>query len=105
MLSCSKPIDPLEPGVGKGEMTTHWETYEEACLDELRDECESRTSFILRYTLTHPHSDTNIVGTTNPDHLWENVAAIQRGPMSPDVYAEVQRRMEEVGVSPANDSC
>ena len=50
--------------------------------------------------MTHPNSDTNIVGTTNPDHLWENVAAMQRGPMSLDVYAEVQRRMNEVGVSP-----
>jgi len=91
-----------EPGVGDGEITNYWEKYEEACLDDLRDEGESRTSFILRYTLTHAHSDTNIVGTTNPDHLWENVSAIQRGPMSPDVYAEVQRRMTEAGVSPVN---
>ena len=89
-----------EPGVGKGEMTNHWEKYDEACLDDLRDEGESRTSFILRHTLTHPHSDTNIVGTTNPDHLRENVEAIQRGPMSPDVYAEVGKRMMEVGVVP-----
>ena len=93
-----------EPGVGTGEMTNHWDKYDEACLDDLRDEGESRTSFILRYTLTHPNSDTNIVGTTNPDHLWENVAAMQRGPMSLDVYAEVQRRMNEVGVSPEDVS-
>jgi len=89
-----------EPGVGKGELTNHWEKYDEACLDDLRDEDESRTSFILRYTLAHPHSDTNIVGTTNPDHLWENVTAIKRGPIPSDIYAEVQRRMTEVGVSP-----
>ena len=90
-----------EPGVGKGEMTDNWKKYDEARLDELRDDGESRTSFILRHTLTHPHTDTNIVGTTNPDHLLENVAAIQRGPLSTDVYAEVERRMAEVGVVPA----
>ena len=89
-----------EPGVGKGEMTNNWEKYDEAHLDDLREDGESRTSFILRHTLTHPHSDTNIVGTTNPDHLRENVEAIQRGPLSPDVYAEVDKRMTEVGVVP-----
>ena len=89
-----------EPGVGKGEMTNNWEKYDEARLDDLREEGESRTSFILRHTLTHPHSDTNIVGTTNPDHLRENVEAIQRGPLPPDVYAEVDKRMTGVGVVP-----
>ena len=91
-----------QPGIGKGEMTNRWEKYDEASLDDLRDEGESRTSFILRYTLTHAHTDTNIVGTTNPDHLWENVAAIQRGPMLQSVYAEVKRRMTAVGISPAD---
>ena len=90
-----------EPGVGIGEMTNRWEKFDEAGLDDLRDEGESRTSFILRHTLTHPHSDTNIVGTTNPDHLGENAEAIKRGVLSPDVYAEVDRRMTEVGVVPA----
>ena len=82
-------------------MTNNWERYDEAHLDELRDESESRTSFILRHTLTHPHSDTNIVGTTNPDHLLENVNAIQRGPLPADVYEEVERRMADIGVVPA----
>ena len=90
-----------EPGVGKGEVTNSWDMYEKAGLDDLRAEGESPTSFILRHTLAHPHSDTNIVGTTNPDHLRENAEAIQRGPLSPDVYAEVEKRMNAVGVVPA----
>lgn len=89
-----------EPGVGKGD-EAKWAKFDDANLDELREEGESRTAFILRHTLTHPHSDTNIVGTTNPGHLLENVEAISKGPLPPEVYAEAQRRLTKAGVVPA----
>ena len=88
-----------EPGVGKGD-EAKWAKFDDANLDELREEGESRTAFILRHTLTHPHSDTNIVGTTNPGHLLENVEAISKGPLPPEVYAEAQRRLTKAGVVP-----
>ena len=89
-----------EPGVGKGS-SGQWDKFQEAGLDDLREEGESRTGFVLRYTLTHPHSDTNIVGTTNPEHLRENVASIGRGPLPNDLYREAQKRLDSVGVKPA----
>jgi aryl-alcohol dehydrogenase-like predicted oxidoreductase len=89
-----------QPGVGRGK-AERWQKFDEAKLDELREEGESRTTFILRYTLTHPHSDTNIVGTTNVDHLHENVQGVQKGPLSDDVYAEAKRCLDGVGVKPA----
>ena len=79
---------------------TKWDRFEEAELDELREEGESRTTFLLRYTLTHPHSDTNIVGTSRPDHLAENVEGILRGPLPSDTYTEAKRRLDSVGESP-----
>ena len=88
-----------EPGVGKGD-GANWAKFDEAGLDELREEGESRTAFVLRHTLTHPHADTNIVGTTNPDHLRENVETMVKGPLSAEVYAEAQRRLSGVGVVP-----
>ena len=48
---------------------------------------------ILRYTLSHPHCHTTIVGTLNPDHLEDNIAAAKRGPLPPDLYAELTRRI------------
>ncbi len=48
---------------------------------------------ILRYTLSHPHCHTTIVGTLNPDHLEENVAAAKRGALPPDLYEELTRRV------------
>ena len=89
-----------EPGAGSGDADS-WQKFDEAGLDDLREEGESRTAFILRHTLAHPHSHTNIVGTTSPEHLVENVDAIARGPLSPDVYAEAERRLSRVGVVPA----
>ena len=89
-----------EPGAGRGSAET-WRKFEEASLDEFREAGESRTSFMLRFTLTHPHVHTIIVGTQRPEHLRENVEAAQRGPLSPAVYAEVKRRLDAVGIKPA----
>ncbi len=89
-----------EPGAGRGSAET-WRRFEEASLDEFREAGESRTSFMLRFTLTHPHVHTIIVGTQRPEHLRENVEAALRGPLSPAVYAEVKRRLDAVGIRPA----
>jgi aryl-alcohol dehydrogenase-like predicted oxidoreductase len=90
-----------EPGAGIGK-AERWEKFEEAGLDELRDEGDDRTAFLLRYTLTHPHADTIIVGTTNTDHLRQNVDAVLRGPLTSDTYAEAKRRLDATGVRAAS---
>ena len=62
--------------------------------DELLEPGESRTSFLLRFTLNHPGMSTNIVGTKSPVHLEDNATAAKRGPLSADVYAEAKRRLD-----------
>lgn len=89
-----------KPGVGIGSVD-RWQAFSNAGLDELSQPDESDTAFVLRYTLTHPHAHTIIVGTTNPVHLAENAQAIQAGPLSPDVYAEAKQRLDRIGVTPA----
>jgi aryl-alcohol dehydrogenase-like predicted oxidoreductase len=88
-----------EPGAGLGD-AERWARYEAAGLDELREPGESRTSFLLRFLLTHPHISTTIVGTLQPEHLRDNVAAAQRGPLPADVYAEAKRRLDAVEGAP-----
>jgi aryl-alcohol dehydrogenase-like predicted oxidoreductase len=89
-----------EPGVGLGR-AERWEKYEAANLDELREPGESRTAFLLRFTLSHPHIHTIIVGTLFPEHLHDNISAVQRGPLSTQVYAEAKKRLDAVGLKPA----
>ena len=81
-----------EPQVGTGS-ASNWDLFEKAKLDELRDAGDSRTAFLLRLTLAHPHMHSTIVGTTNPDHLQENVVAAAKGPLPADVAAEAMQRL------------
>jgi len=88
-----------EPGVGLGSGEL-WAKFAQARLDELRAEGESRTAFLLRYTLSHPFAHTIIVGTLQPEHLLENVRTVRRGALAPDVYAEATRRLDAIGETP-----
>lgn len=88
-----------EPGAGLGN-ADRWKTFEAAKLDELREPDESRTAFLLRFLLSHPHISTTIVGMLKPEHLKENIAIAQRGPLAPEVYAEAKRRLDAAGEKP-----
>lgn len=87
-----------EPGAGLGDQN-RWAVWEAAKLDELLDEGETRTQFLLRFTNTHPGMSTNIVGTKNPQHLAENVSAAKRGPLPADTYEEAKRRLDAAQAS------
>jgi len=78
-----------------------WENYRKANLDDLLDEGESRTAFILRFTLSHPHLNTTIVGTKNPKHFKENINIANKGRLSEDIYEEAKKRLSAIGVVPA----
>ena len=90
-----------EPGASSQGPAERWEKFAQAKLDDLREEGETRTAFILRHTLSHPQVHTTIVGTQNSDHLQENMKSALRGPLSPDAYAEANRRLDEIGEMPA----
>jgi aryl-alcohol dehydrogenase-like predicted oxidoreductase len=88
-----------EVGVGLGN-EDRWKKFEEAKLDELREPGESRTAFLLRFTLSHPDVNTTIVGTLYPEHLQENIAALEQGPLPANIYEEAKHRLDGVGVAP-----
>ena len=67
--------------------------------DDLRENM-SMMEFMLRFTISHSHVNTTIVGTLNPDHLADNVRAASRGPLSDDVYEEAKRRVSRLFDSP-----
>ncbi len=89
-----------EPGQGLG-IPERWRGFSGAKLEDLQEADESRTAFMLRFTLTHPGIDTIIVGTQNPAHLRENVVAVNQGPLPADVYEEAKRRLSAAGLLPA----
>ncbi|MHC4094164.1 MAG: aldo-keto reductase family protein, partial [Planctomycetota bacterium] len=90
-----------EPGESGVTAANAWELFEKAGLDELRAGGESRTSFMLRFTLSHPDVHTTIVGTLNPDHLADNAATAAKGALAADVYEEAKVRLARAGEGPA----
>jgi aryl-alcohol dehydrogenase-like predicted oxidoreductase len=88
-----------EPGAGLGS-ADRWALWEKAGLDELLEDGESRTGFLLRFTLTHPQLSTTIVGTKNPEHLAENIRHAQKGTLGVEIYEEAMLRLDAIGCSP-----
>jgi aryl-alcohol dehydrogenase-like predicted oxidoreductase len=85
-------------GPGKEEGAS-WDRWREVDLADLLDGM-SRQEFILRFTISHPHMDTTIVGTVNPEHLQANVQAVLDGVLPADVYEEAKRRLTVAGLQP-----
>jgi aryl-alcohol dehydrogenase-like predicted oxidoreductase len=83
-----------EPGEGLGN-ADRWASWDAAGLDELLEQSETRTGFLLRFANAHPGMNTNIVGTMNVEHLKQNIAAASR-PLPADTYAEAKRRLDGV---------
>jgi aryl-alcohol dehydrogenase-like predicted oxidoreductase len=67
--------------------------WDEAGLDEVLGGMP-RMEFMLRFTISHPDMTTTIVGTANPQHLADNVAAAKKGPLPADQYKEAKRRLD-----------
>lgn len=69
------------------------DVWTSAQLDEVRPEGMSRAELILRYTISHPHCHTVIVGTCNAVHLTDNLAAVERGPLPPELCEQIASRV------------
>jgi len=67
--------------------------WELARLSDLLPEGMKPAELILRYTLTHPDCHTAIVGTCNEQHLLDNVAAANTGPLPELLYDEITRQI------------
>jgi aryl-alcohol dehydrogenase-like predicted oxidoreductase len=80
--------------------STGRDRWEQAGLDDLLDGM-SRMEFTLRFTLSNPDLDTTIVGTRDIDHLRDNAAVAEKGPLPASVVEEAKRRLAAAGSVPA----
>lgn len=69
------------------------DVWSRAKLDELLPAGMNRAELILRYTLSHPHCHTTIVGTCKPAHLMENVEAVAKGALPDSLYKQIRDRI------------
>jgi aryl-alcohol dehydrogenase-like predicted oxidoreductase len=54
---------------------------------------------MLRFTLSHPNLSTAIVGTQSVEHIRSNAEAAAKGPLAPEVYQELTRRLDALPVA------
>ena len=90
------PSDWQSRGYYMVSSATMRERWEQARLDELIFGMD-RMEFMLRFTLANPDLDTTIVGTREPAHLRQNIAAALKGPLPEDVRREAMRRLGQAG--------
>ena len=69
------------------------DVWSQAQLDGLLPDGMTRAELILRYTLSHPHCHTTIVGTCDAAHLAENLASAVKGPLPAELYEQVATRI------------
>jgi len=76
--------------------------WEKARLDDFLVDGMSRAELILRYTLSNPDCHCVIVGTCNPNHLAENLAAAQAGSLPQSLLDAINSRLAETaGADPS----
>jgi aryl-alcohol dehydrogenase-like predicted oxidoreductase len=75
---------------------TYWERLQRLKYDFLAGELSQSVSTALRFSLSVPGVHTAIVGTTKPERIAENVAAIKSGRLGEQAYEKIRTRWRQV---------
>ncbi|MDA8269790.1 MAG: aldo/keto reductase [Actinomycetota bacterium] len=94
--SIAKSWASVPIGMKTGQAETIWDR---ARLDELISPM-SRIEFMIRFVATNSSIDVLLTGTTNLTHLEENVKAVEKGLLPPDIYKEALARLALAGSAP-----
>jgi aryl-alcohol dehydrogenase-like predicted oxidoreductase len=75
---------------------TYWERLQRLKYDFLSGDLNQAVATALRFSLSVPGVHTAIVGTTKPERIAENVAAVQAGRLSEQAYENIRARWRQV---------
>jgi len=67
--------------------------WERAGLDEVLGDL-SPGELLIRCAISHPDCHTNVIGSTSPEHIRENVAAARKGPLPEALLEEITGRVK-----------
>lgn len=80
-------------GTKDGEVRALWER---AGLDDILDGM-SRLEFMIRFVLSNPAVDVALVATTNAQHLQQNIAIANKGPLDKGLFQKACARLDAAG--------
>ena len=75
---------------------TYWERLQRLKYDFLGGDLNQAISTALRFSLSVPGVHTAIVGTTKPERIAENIAAVTAGRLSEQAYESIRARWRQV---------
>lgn len=96
--SAAKAWKSIPIGMKDGQAQSVWE---EAGLDQIL-EGMSPIEFMIRFALTNPKVSLFLTGTSNIQHLIENIESANKGPLPSDLYSESLKRLEAAGSAPGD---
>jgi aryl-alcohol dehydrogenase-like predicted oxidoreductase len=82
--SKQEPIDPID--------RQYWERLKALNYDFLKGDPESIASIAQRFTMRAPGVDIVLIGTTNPNHLQQNLTQLEAGTLPQAQYEAIRGR-------------
>lgn len=73
----------------------YWERLQTLQYDFLKEDAETITAIVLRFTLSVAGVSVAIVGTSNPDRWQQNAALVAGGPLPKEQYETIRAQWEE----------
>jgi len=83
-----EPTDPIDQ--------RYWKRLKVLNYDFLTSDPKAAGSIALRFTLSVPGVDVALVGTTNPEHLQQNLALLTAGPLPKAQFESIRKRWKAV---------
>lgn len=74
--------------------------YEASGISELFETGESKTSFLLRFSMSHPGVSSVVIGSKNVEHILDNIHAAERGILPDDIYQKAKDHLCYAGIIP-----
>jgi aryl-alcohol dehydrogenase-like predicted oxidoreductase len=96
--SAAKAWKSIPIGMKDGQAQSVWEG---AGLDQILDGMPP-VEFMIRFALTNPKISLCLTGSSNIQHLIQNVEAANKGPLPSDLYNESLKRLEAAGSAPGD---
>ena len=84
--------------IARGVLKRYTENHSEnaAMLEDLCEAGGDVNELLIRFVISNENITSAIVGTSSAEHMKNNIAAAEKGPLPQDILAEIRRRISKI---------